>query len=136
MRLDQIPADVLYLIFTNLCYHYQKPGNFVNADEHDVVENKKALARLCRTRKAICTIVQPILYHYYATGNIRKAGMPYRGHWNDVEAWDYNFIPQFLHTIIAHPDLAERGKACKSSWAGNSSQKIHPKRRMQAIPIP
>lgn len=109
MRLDQIPVDVLNLIFTSLCYHCQKPGNFVNADEYDALEAKRALALLCRTSKAICSIVQPILYHYYATGNARKARMPHRKHWNnDVEQWDYNYLPQFLRTIVVRPDLAER----------------------------
>ena len=111
MRLDQLPVDVLDLIFENLCYHCQKPGNFVNADEHEVVENKRALARLCCTCTAICNVAQPILYHYYATGNFCKAGMPYREHWKDAEPWDYDFFPQFLRTIIARPDLAEHVKS-------------------------
>jgi hypothetical protein len=130
MRLDQIPVDVLNLIFTNLCYHCQKPSNFVNADEYDAVEDKRALARLCCTCKAICTVVQPILYHYYATGNVRKAGMPYRGHWNDVEEWDYNFLPQFLRTIIARPELAERVTSLqiilgKEQFSGNPPEATH-----------
>ncbi|KAK7178765.1 hypothetical protein DPSP01_013612 [Paraphaeosphaeria sporulosa] len=133
MRLDQIPVDVLNLIFSNLCYHCQRPGNFVNADEYDTVEDKRSLARLCRTSKAICTVVQPILYHYYATGNFRKAGTPYRGHWgkNDVEVWDYNFLPQFLRTIIARPDLAERVKSLqiilgRERFSENPPEATHP----------
>lgn len=131
MRLDQISVDLLNLIFTNLCHHCQKPHNFVSVDEDTAVENKRALARLCRTSKAVCTVVQPILYHYYATGNVRKVGMPYREHWNDVVKWDYNFLPQFLHTIISRPDLAESVKSLqiilgKEQFSGNPPEATHP----------
>lgn len=71
MPLPSLNQDILYLICQSLCYHCcQGPDVFPNGDDVDAKENKKTLASICRVSKACDAIARPVLYHYYATGNL------------------------------------------------------------------
>jgi hypothetical protein len=74
-----------------------------------VRDNKRALSRLCRTSKALNTVAQPVLFHYFATGNLDKEIKLYQITDKRIEArWEYDFLPEFLHTIIQRPDLGSQ----------------------------
>jgi hypothetical protein len=106
MQFDTLPEDVLIIIASNLCLHCQSPESFVNADVPEVLDDKRALSRLCRTSKALHAAAQPVLFHYFATGNLKKEIKLYRVTDKRIEApWEYDFLPEFLHTIIQRPDL-------------------------------
>jgi hypothetical protein len=72
MQLDTLPEDLLILISSEFSLHCQNPKSFVNADVPKVRDNKRALSRLCRTSRALNTAAQPVLFHYFATGNLDK----------------------------------------------------------------
>ncbi|KAI1445748.1 hypothetical protein F5Y02DRAFT_385218 [Annulohypoxylon stygium] len=97
--MESLPVELLHQIFSSLCFHCQNPGVFPNADLDHVLNDKKALAHLCRTSKYICSIAQPILYHYYATGNTDSRA---------TRNFEYDFLPQFIRTIAQRPDLASQ----------------------------
>ncbi|KAI1206112.1 uncharacterized protein F4807DRAFT_439883 [Annulohypoxylon truncatum] len=101
--MESLPVELLIQIFSSFCFHCQNPGVFPNADLENERNDKKVLARLCRTSKFICSVAQPILYHCYATGNSRvrkeiddRVGFPNK----------LDFLPQFVRTIVQRPDLA------------------------------
>lgn len=93
-----LPLDIIAAVARELCFHCQKPGHFPDADVEDTREDKRTLARLCRVSRDVCSVVRPVLYHYYATGNLAvKSG--------GRAAPD--LLPQFMQTISARPDLAD-----------------------------
>lgn len=105
-NLLDLPAEILNQICEQLCYHCRNPRHFVNADEEESVEDKRALAKLCRTSRILLNLGQSVLYHYYATGNlapvvdngIERHSMPRR-------MPDDDKLALFLRTIIERPDL-------------------------------
>lgn len=105
-NLLDLPAEILNQICEQLCYHCRNPRHFVNADEEESVEDKRALAKSCRTSRILLNLGQPVLYHYYATGNlapvvdngIERHSMPRR-------MPDDDKLALFLRTIIERPDL-------------------------------
>ncbi|MBE3047135.1 hypothetical protein IMZ48_32350 [Candidatus Bathyarchaeota archaeon] len=98
-------------IWSLLCLHCQDPEAFPHADSPDVRLNKASLSRLARTSKRMYDIVQPFVYHYYATGNlpvkiangIEKDSTTYPS--------DDDKLPAFLRTVIQRPDLAAHATA-------------------------
>ncbi|KAI6083373.1 hypothetical protein F4821DRAFT_193598 [Hypoxylon rubiginosum] len=107
--MESLPVDILWEIFGHFCFHCQHPEHFPNADIEDTRNDKKTLARLCRVSKAICAVAQPVLYHYYATGNSRIETNHYRGY--DVPTIiprEPDYLPQFVLTIARRPDLAAK----------------------------
>lgn len=109
--MESLPEDILIQMFGLFCFHCRHPGSFPNADSPDVLTNKRTLAHLCRTSKALCAVAQPILYHYYATGNLPKITNCYQGAWIHKRAEapeEPDFLPQFLRTVAQRPDLASR----------------------------
>ncbi|KAJ0382203.1 hypothetical protein COL922a_013041 [Colletotrichum nupharicola] len=101
-----LPAEILNQICEQLCYYCRNPRHFVNAYEEESVEDKRVLAKLCRTSRILLNLGQPVLYHYYATGNlapvvengIERRSMPRR-------MPDDDKLALFLRTIIERPDL-------------------------------
>lgn len=102
-----LPEELIENVCRNLCFHCCHPGAFPNADTLDVKQSKAALARLCRASKQCARIAQPILYHYYATGNLpsqQELGLPDDHHSLCSED---DKLPAFLRTVIDRPDLAQ-----------------------------
>ncbi|KAF3800950.1 hypothetical protein GCG54_00010224 [Colletotrichum gloeosporioides] len=105
-NLLDLPPELIKRICEELCYHCRNPKHFVNHDEDDTKNDKRSLAKVCLTSRALRNLVQPILYHYYATGN---------GHWvhhNGIDEYtnvqvqmEHDRLPLFLRTIIERPDL-------------------------------
>ncbi|PVI04198.1 hypothetical protein DM02DRAFT_651803 [Periconia macrospinosa] len=141
MPLNELPEDVLIRIFQNLCFHCQNPGRFVNADTPSTIQDKKTLAFLCRTSKALSYVSQPILYHYYATGNLEKerrrwpASMSIHG-----PPWEHDFFPEFIRTILLRPDLAAFVKSLqvvqdRSLWYGQDPGERREKRYAHHVDV-
>ncbi|KAK8139120.1 hypothetical protein PG984_002500 [Apiospora sp. TS-2023a] len=100
----QFPNEILLQIFESLCFHCTNPGKFPNADTEDVLEDKATLARLCRASHHFRSLAQPILYHYYATGNCKHflpRGVPYY----EVPGANDRLL-SFATTLTKRPNLA------------------------------
>jgi hypothetical protein len=95
--MERLPTEIIIQIAGYLCFHCQNPGLFPHAATKAIRDEKRALAHLCRTSKTICAIAQPVLYHYYASGNLGHA-------WRSYEKYDY--LLQFLRTLLRRPGLA------------------------------
>lgn len=107
--MDSIPVEILHKILCFFCFHCQHPGVFPHADTEEVRRDKKTLARMCRVSKTICATAQPVLYHYYATGNLSVETELYEEDERDIKhPLEPDLMPQFLRTIIDRPDLASR----------------------------
>lgn len=104
--MDRLPVEILQHICSFLCCHCQFPDQFPNADTGEVRTAKSALASLCAVSRSVHDAAQPILYHYYATGNLP---IVYKDYTDFPEEDDK--LPAFLHTIIRRPDLAQHVKA-------------------------
>ncbi|ELR03728.1 hypothetical protein GMDG_06361 [Pseudogymnoascus destructans 20631-21] len=102
MAPQPLPEELLGRICIYLCPHRQNPNDLPNPDEPCVRASKATLARLCRVSKRMLAIAQPILYHYYATGNIIG---PLNPMVSDYPTAD-DKLPSFLRTIIHQPILA------------------------------
>ncbi|KAF2870757.1 hypothetical protein BDV95DRAFT_668887 [Massariosphaeria phaeospora] len=101
--MEGLPEDILIEIFNLFCAHCQQPSQFPHADTTEVCDNKRTLAYLCRVCRNFFPIARPILYHYYATGNLEKREKrngPLEVHMT------HDFLPQFLRTITQDPELA------------------------------
>ncbi|KAM4063756.1 hypothetical protein HRG_006869 [Hirsutella rhossiliensis] len=108
--MESMPTEILGQICSLLCFHCQHPGVFPNADAHVVCLAKGALARLCRTSRRLCAIGQPILHHYYATGNLpTEAGFGLQHTVGGLS--DDDKLPLFLRTLLQRPDLATHIRA-------------------------
>ncbi|KAI0884953.1 uncharacterized protein GGS22DRAFT_162370 [Annulohypoxylon maeteangense] len=104
--MESLPVELLIQIFSSFCFHCRCPGDFPNADLDYVRSDKKVLAHLCRTSKFICSVAQPILYHFYATGNSRIRIIQADGYVGFPNEPD--FLAQFVRTIAQRPDLASQ----------------------------
>ncbi|KAF6836339.1 hypothetical protein CMUS01_05469 [Colletotrichum musicola] len=105
--MDLLPVEILTQICEHLCFHCQNPGVFPHADTAQVCDAKRALARLCRTSKAISAVAHPVLYHYYATGNLSVEELYSNGNYTRSLDRQHDFLTRFLHTIIVgRPELA------------------------------
>ncbi|KAK7965275.1 hypothetical protein PG996_000370 [Apiospora saccharicola] len=100
----QLPNEILLNIFELLCFHCTNPGKFPNADTEGVLEDKATLARLCRVSHHFRSMAQPILYHYYATGNC-KHFLPPDAPYYDVPGANDRLL-SFTTTLTQRPDLA------------------------------
>ncbi|KAI1381287.1 hypothetical protein F4677DRAFT_402601 [Hypoxylon crocopeplum] len=109
VMMESLPVEILMEIFSYFCFHCQHRELFPNADVGEVRGDKKVLAYLCRTSKAMCAIAQPILYHYYATGNSGVETRLYKGHdkMNNRPS-EPDLLPQFINTVAQRPDLASQ----------------------------
>lgn len=73
--------------------------------------DKSTLARMCRASRTLRSIAQPILFHYYASGNLARSVDTdfYEDscNWN-VERWgpENDKLPAFLRILVTRPDLA------------------------------
>ncbi|KAI1388546.1 uncharacterized protein F4822DRAFT_403140 [Hypoxylon trugodes] len=107
--MDSLPVEILNQIFSYFCFHCQHSRFFPNADLEEVRRDKKQLAHLCLVSKGVCSVAQPILYHFYATGNSRVETKIYQGY-DDIKKrpWENDYLPQFVRTIAQRPDLASR----------------------------
>ncbi|KFZ14135.1 hypothetical protein V501_03393 [Pseudogymnoascus sp. VKM F-4519 (FW-2642)] len=77
--------------------------------------DKITLARMCRASKMLYFIAQPVLFHYYASGNLARSVRS----WN-VERWSLedDKLPAFLRTLITRPDLALYVKSLQLQGSG------------------
>ncbi|KAK7908529.1 hypothetical protein PG985_015832 [Apiospora marii] len=99
-----IPDEIFLKIFESMCFHCKHPGDLPNADTEGVREDKATLARLCRVSRHFRSMAQPVLYHYYATGNCKHflpRGVPYY----EVPG-DNDHLLSFATTLTTRPDLA------------------------------
>lgn len=103
--MEMLPTEILSLISSYFCFHCQHPDLFPHANTDEVLNNKKSLARLCRTSKRICAVVQPTLYHYYASGNFPIKPRLYDGDEPRYNT-ERNYLPQFLRTLSRRSGLA------------------------------
>ncbi|OBT79686.1 hypothetical protein VF21_01443 [Pseudogymnoascus sp. 05NY08] len=97
-----LPEELLERICSYLCFHCQNPDDFPNIDKPCVRDSKATLARLCLVSKRMLAIAQPILYHYYATGNIIGPLNPQVSPYPTAD----DKLPSFILTIIRQPILA------------------------------
>ncbi|OBT99463.1 hypothetical protein VE01_02929 [Pseudogymnoascus verrucosus] len=102
MALPFLPEELLERICSYLCPHCQTPHDIPNTDSPCVQTSKATLARLCLVSKRLLAIAQPILYHYYATGNIIGPLNPKVSSYPTAD----DKLPSFLRTIIHRPILA------------------------------
>ncbi|PHH92737.1 hypothetical protein CDD83_5566 [Cordyceps sp. RAO-2017] len=108
--MESMPTEIIRQICKHLCFHCQQPAAFPNADSTEVRDCKSSLSRLCGTSRRICAIAQPVLYHYYATGNLpTQAGFGL--HHTIREPSEDDKLPLFLRTMMQRPDLAAHVRA-------------------------
>lgn len=108
--LDLLPDDIILIICEQLCCHCQQPSVFPDGGNSDASAGKLALARLCRTSKRCYNLAQPVLYHYYATGNIPLKFDLVSSTVSAGRIHDDKLV-QFLRTIGRREDLAGQVKA-------------------------
>lgn len=95
----------------SLCLHCPNLEAFPNANSPDVRLNKVSLSRLARMSKRMDGLVQPFVYHYYATGNLPRRTAAGVSRYSTTYPSDDDRPPAFLSTVIKHPDLAAHMKA-------------------------
>jgi len=128
--LTDLPAEIISLICEELCLHcrgHRRAELIVGVPEKvalDAREDKRALARLSRTCKALNAISQPVVFHYFHSGN-----QPWMKSWQnwdtsrgDRDAEDDLVLP-FIRSLIERPDLAMEVRAlslyysaCRRQW--------------------
>ncbi|KAK8090177.1 hypothetical protein PG997_005138 [Apiospora hydei] len=105
----RLPNEIVVKIFEQLCFHCQNPGTFPNADTEDVRQRKATLARLCRVSKRFRAIAEPILYHYYATGNCKHFLDDNDPNINGTRWQGSNdYLLSFVSRLVERPDLASK----------------------------
>ncbi|KAK8019322.1 hypothetical protein PG990_004460 [Apiospora arundinis] len=101
-----LPKDLITMICEGLlCHHCQNRGEFPHADTTEVCENKTTLSRVSRVCHGLRDWIQPILYHYYATGNrmdITPGKLTYPYPYQSPDR-----LHLFLRTLASRPDLAQ-----------------------------
>lgn len=122
MEPHSLPNEVIAQICFYLCSHCQNPGVFPNSNTKEARADKVTLARMCRTSKRICSIAQPVLFHYFACGNLaRSVNTEFSEHYADWNCEDWNLeddkLTVFVRTLITRPELA----ACVESLQLQSS---------------
>lgn len=108
--MESLPAEIGEQICPLLCLHCQNPESLPDAGSADVRFDKASLARLARTSKRMHGLVQPFVYHFYATGDL-----PWRiatGVSRDSKTYPSD---DDKSTVVQRPDLAADVKA--SSWS-------------------
>lgn len=110
LLLTDLPVEILTLIAGSLCLHCQHAGPIVDLPEPVIDrgrEEKRALAALSLTCRFLRSIAQPILFHYYHSGN-QPLTAP-KGKW-DTAGFDHgaddDLLVPFLRSIIQRPDLS------------------------------
>ena len=107
-NLLHLPVELLNKVFEFLCLHCQSDPNVVaDYDTPDAWESNRSLARICRVCRTTCLIAQPILFHYYASGNMQKI-TGFREISNIPEEDD--LLPSFLCSILQQPKLSRAVK--------------------------
>lgn len=140
-----LPIEVVEQIVRELCIHCQHDNIRLDGPQHGLQrsepvvclgrdafeegrQGRAVLARLARTCKALRRIVQPVLFHFFHTGNMPRSleevpsGDAYLGIlWNAGVKWDdLSFAPgraeddmllPFLRTLLDRPDLAQHVRA-------------------------
>ncbi|OBT46360.1 hypothetical protein VE00_02711 [Pseudogymnoascus sp. WSF 3629] len=111
MESYSVPNEIIVQICSYLCSHCQNPGVFPNSNTVETRIEKVTLARMCRSSKRICSIAQPILFHYYACGNLaRSVHTEFSEHYADWNRERWNLeddkLAVFVRTLITRPDLA------------------------------
>lgn len=115
LTLIDLPIEILSIICRNLCLHCQHPDFVVDLPDTVVDaarEDKRSLARLSRTCRALRPVAQPVLFHYYHSGNqplLSEAGKWDRSRFD--QGADNDLLLHFLRTIINRPDLAASVRA-------------------------
>lgn len=103
-NLLDLPNELLSRIFETLCLHCQSdPDVVVDYDTRDAWESKRCLARICRVSQTACSVAQPVLYHYYSSGNMQKI-TGFREIAEKPEEDD--LLPGFLSSTLRQPKLA------------------------------
>ena len=103
-NLLDLPIEVLSKVFETLCLHCQTdPSTVADYDTSGAWESKRSLARICRACHTTRSIAQPILFHYYASGNMQKL-TGFREILSKPEEDD--LLPVFLCSVIRKPMLA------------------------------
>ncbi|KFY06981.1 hypothetical protein V492_07559 [Pseudogymnoascus sp. VKM F-4246] len=106
MEYHGLPNEVLDRICYYLCYHCQNHGIFPNSDIKENRADKVALSRLCRASKHLNAVAQPILFHYYAAGNLPRSSNTELTRGRQFFGDEDDKLHLFMRTLIARPDLA------------------------------
>ena len=112
--MENLPADLMLRICESLCRHCQSPDTFPHAEIWAIREDKGALASLAATCSWCRAFAQPVLFHYFATGNLVPRNPRQRdginSHPRDFPARN-GVLPLFIRSAIQRPDLAAKVKA-------------------------
>ncbi|KAK4121672.1 hypothetical protein N657DRAFT_692182 [Parathielavia appendiculata] len=112
--MEALPTELIHHICTHLCDHCQLPGSFPHAESWGVRRRKAALANLSAASSRLRAIAQPLLFHYFATGNMAP-----HGYWPDESHAELTLefaerakkLPLIIRSAIQRPDLAAKVKA-------------------------
>jgi hypothetical protein len=116
--MDALPYEILVNILSNLCLHCQ------HSLEHEEVPdfasdeariNQKTLASACRASSVLRHVAQPILFHYYATGNLPKRDL--NGDWLATPSQD-DKLCYFLRSLVERPNLVDNVKSLSLVTSG------------------
>lgn len=102
-----LPSEVLYSVFANLCYHCRWSGSNTRPlnlwDQRESFRTERSgletLKSLCLTNKLLYSVAQPILYHHLS---------PFYWNWNTRVT---PLIVPFIRTLHQDPSLGEFTKA-------------------------
>ncbi|KAK1718610.1 hypothetical protein BDP67DRAFT_486850 [Colletotrichum lupini] len=115
--MESLPVEVLQMTLSYLCMHCRDPTGFPHADTQEVRDDKRALAFLCRISRRISAVAYPILYHYYATGNMHLRQTVITRQRPIRNTPEPNLVQKFTRTIRQRPDLASYVDAMQvASW--------------------
>lgn len=116
--MERLPVELIQRICAYLCHHCHRPDSFCHAETWDVRESKDALASLSATSSRFRAIAQPILFHYFATGNLIPR------HPRDFPGRDSQ-LPLFIRSLIRRPDLAARVRALQLVQSHQFAQELN-----------
>lgn len=114
--LAAIPNELLFEICGYLCLHCQLP-HFIDIPHTTWEEGRvgqSSLVNLSRTCRHLRDIAQPILFHYYYSGDAPispPGGLDLSQYINNNEMIENGKMISFLYSIISRPDLASSVKA-------------------------
>ncbi|KAK0375235.1 hypothetical protein CPAR01_08400 [Colletotrichum paranaense] len=115
--MESLPVEILQMTLSYLCMHCRDPTGFPHADTQEVRDDKRALAFLCRISRRISAVAYPILYHYYATGNMHLRQTVITRQRPIRNTPEPNLVQKFTRTIRQRPDLASYVDAMQvASW--------------------
>lgn len=119
LSLVELPAEILAMICGELCLHCrgrQRHEYIVGVPEKAALEareDKRALARLSRVCKVLRAAAQPVVFHYFHSGN--QPRMISRLRWDmtrfRVSTAEDDLLLPFLRSLVERPDLASEVKA-------------------------